>query len=104
MNSQIPYDSNLHLIPISDTTKLATGMGLLHDLLASIPNAIAQPILAAIKTAKQAEIIEAQIAATSLERMRILETIQVLAKTGNLTPELGNALMAAFYSYPTFCA
>lgn len=87
-----PYD-----LVVSDTGK----GGLAEALLAAIPMAFASPILAYQKTKAQKDLIKIAIESKRRERNEILKTIQILAKYGQLTPELAQQLMAAYYQ-PAF--
>lgn len=74
--------------------------GFVEELLRSIPLALASPILSYQKTKAQKQLIEIMIEARRLERTEILKTMQVLASHGQLTPELSQQLMVAYYQQP----
>lgn len=70
------------------------------DLLSSIPLALAKPILNYQKTKGQIELCKNAIEAKHLERKEILYTMQVLARHGQLTPEIFQQLMVAYTQLP----
>ncbi len=70
------------------------------DMLSAIPLALAAPILAYQKTKAQKELLSILIEAKRQERSEILKTMQVLASHGQLTPELSQQLMVAYYQQP----
>lgn len=71
-----------------------------NDMLSAIPLALAAPILAYQKTKAQRELVSILIEAKRQERSEILKTMQVLASHGQLTPELSQQLMVAYYQQP----
>ena len=66
------------------------------ELINALPMAIAAPILSYQKTKAQKELIVIAVEAKRLERKEILRTMQVLARYGELTPEIATQLMTAF--------
>lgn len=74
--------------------------GLMAEILNAIPLALAAPILAYQKNKAQKELLAIAIEAKRRERTEILETMQILAKYGQLTPELSQQLMVAYYQQP----
>lgn len=74
--------------------------GFVSEILHAIPLALASPILAYQKTKSQKDLLIVAIEAKRQERSKILETMQVLAKHGALTPELSQQLMIAYNSQP----
>lgn len=70
------------------------------ELLNSIPMALAAPILSYQKTKAQKELLAIALEAKKEERSEILRTIQVLAKYGQLTPELSTQLMMVYMQPP----
>lgn len=70
------------------------------DWLNAIPLALAAPILSYQRTKAQKELLKVLIEAKRTERSEILITMQVLAKHGQLTPELSQQLMVAYYQQP----
>lgn len=70
------------------------------ELLNSIPMALAAPILSYQKTKAQKELLVIALEAKKEERSEILRTIQVLAKYGQLTPELSTQLMMVYMQPP----
>lgn len=60
----------------------------------------AAPILAYQKTNAQRELYAMLIEARRQERSEILKTMQVLASHGQLTLELSQQLMVAYYQQP----
>lgn len=87
-NSLFPYPSSSNLGFVAS------------DLLGAIPLALAAPILAYQKTKAQKELLAILIEAKRQERTEILKTMQVLASHGQLTPELSQQLMVAYYQQP----
>lgn len=83
------------LVPSSDGTN-----GLIAEILNAIPLAFAAPILAYQKTKAQKELLAIAIEAKRRERTEILKTMQILAKHGQLTAELSQQLMVAYYQQP----
>lgn len=78
--------------------KDSTGtFGLMSDILSAIPSALAKPILDYQRTKAQRELCAIAIAARRRERAEILRTMQILAKYGQLTPELSQQLMVAYH-------
>lgn len=74
--------------------------GFMAELLNAIPLAFASPILAYQKTKAQKELVALAIEAKRRERTEILRTMQILAKYGQLTAELSQQLMVAYYQQP----
>lgn len=74
--------------------------GFAQELLAAIPLALASPILNYQRTKKQADLIAIAIEAKRRERTEILKTMQILARYGQLTPELSQQLMLAYNTQP----
>lgn len=70
------------------------------EILNAIPLALAAPILAYQRTKAQKELLAILIEAKRQERSEILKTMQILAKYGQLTPELSQQLMVAYYQQP----
>ena len=66
------------------------------ELLNALPMAIAAPILSYQKTKEQKDLIVVAVEAKRLERQKILDTMQVLAEYGALTPEIASQLMVAY--------
>lgn len=71
--------------------------GIVQAILSAIPSALAAPILAYQRTKAQKELVEVAIQARRAERCEILKTMCFLAKLGQLTPELSQQLMVAYY-------
>lgn len=97
MNNLLNTNSNNNLVPYSYPP--STG-SLASDILNAIPLALAAPILAYQKTRAQKELLAILIEAKRQERREILKTMQVLASYGQLTPELSQQLMVAYYQQP----
>lgn len=74
--------------------------GLMAEILNAIPLALAAPILAYQRTNAQKELLAIAIEAKRRERTEILETMQILAKYGQLSAELSQQLMVAYYQQP----
>lgn len=70
------------------------------EVLSAIPLSLAAPILSYQRTKAQKELIALLIEAKRIERSEILKTMQVLAIHGQLTPELSQQLMVAYYQQP----
>lgn len=70
------------------------------DLLSAIPLAIAAPILSYQRTKAQKEIIIKQIESNRAERVEIMRTMRELARLGQLTPEVTQQLLVAYYQQP----
>lgn len=70
------------------------------DILSAIPLALAAPLLAYQKTKAQKELMAVLIEARRQERSEVLKTMQVLASHGQLTAELSQQLMVAYYQQP----
>lgn len=70
------------------------------ELLNAIPMALAAPILSYQRTRAQRELLAIAIEAKKEERSEILRTMQVLAKYGQLTPELSTQLMMVYMQQP----
>ena len=62
--------------------------------------ALAAPILSYQRTRAQRELLAIAIEAKKEERSEILRTMQVLAKYGQLTPELSTQLMMVYMQQP----
>ena len=86
-------NTNNYDLIVADTGK----GGLAEALMAAIPMAIASPILAYQRNKTQTELIKIAIESKRRERNEILKTIQILSKYGQLTPELAQQLMVAYY-------
>lgn len=74
--------------------------GFVAELLAAVPYALARPILNYQKTKAQEKLYAIAIETRRQERADIMQTMQVLAKYGQLTPELLQQLMTAYYQPP----
>lgn len=87
--------------------------GFVAELLAAVPYALAKPILdyqkirtqeklysIAIETRKQERLYSIAIEVRKQERADIMQTMQILAQYGQLTPELSQQLMTAYYQPP----
>lgn len=82
------------------TTYSGSTGNIASDLLNAIPLALAAPILSYQRTKAQKELLAILIEAKRSERSEILKTMQVLASHGQLTPELSQQLMVAYYQQP----
>ena len=71
--------------------------GLVAEILNAIPMALAAPILKYQTTKAQKESFTIAIEARHQERTAILKTMQILAEFGQLTPEISQQLMVAYY-------
>lgn len=74
--------------------------GFVAELLAAVPYALAKPILDYQKMKTQGKLYAIAIETRRQERADIMKTMQVLAKYGQLTPELSQQLMTAYYQPP----
>ena len=70
------------------------------ELLNAIPMALAAPILSYLRTKTQRDLLAIAIGAKKEECREILRTMQVLAKEGQLTPELSTQLMMVYMQQP----
>lgn len=89
------YDANLSCSSLMTPTGGSSG-NLLSDILSALPSSIAKPFLDYRRMKGQQELLELAICTKQLEKEKILETLQVLARYDQLTPELSNMLMRAY--------
>ena len=95
MSNLMDANDNNYLMPYSSNTG-----SLASDILNAIPLARAAPILAYQTTKARKELLASHIEAKRQERSEILKTMQVLASHGQLTSELSQQLMVAYYQQP----
>lgn len=95
MSNLMDANDNNYLMPYSSNTG-----SLASDILNAIPLALAAPILAYQTTKARKELLSILSEAKRQERSEILKTMQVLASHGQLTSELSQQLMVAYYQQP----
>lgn len=94
MNDLVNFGSNT-------SPSLSIG-GFVTELLSSIPSALARPILDYQRMKTQESLMKLALEAKKAERIEILKTMRVLAEKGQLTPEISQALLSAYYQPPAF--
>lgn len=91
---------NLTNIPQGNLVPKEMSENVLTEILSALPNAIASPFLAYQRTRAQEKLLAIALEAKKIERMEILKTIRVLAQYGQLTKELLDVLLSAYYQAP----
>lgn len=89
------YDASIGCSSLMTPAGGSSG-NLVSDILSALPSCIAKPFLDYQRTKSQKELLEFAIQAKRMEKEKILETMQVLAKYDQLTPELSDWLMQAY--------
>lgn len=92
--------SNLTNIPRYNLISTEVPENALTAILSALPSAIASPFLEYQRTRAQKQSLMIAMEAKKVERMEILRTIRVLAQCGQLTKELSDVLLSAYYQAP----